>query len=116
LTEPPEADGWVAALPLDSLIDRRPARVDVDGVEVLLVRDGERVLAIGNRCTHQGAALSRGRVTFAGSIASVTCPAHGSTFDLETGRVLRAPAMQPEPVYEVRVTEGTVEVRPRTTA
>jgi nitrite reductase/ring-hydroxylating ferredoxin subunit len=87
--------------------------VSLDGVEVLLVRDGERLFAIANRCTHQGAPLDKGRVTFSGSIASATCPVHGSTFDLATGKVLRGPATRPEPAYDVRVNEGTVEIRER---
>ncbi|MGH2634616.1 MAG: Rieske (2Fe-2S) protein [Actinomycetota bacterium] len=107
----PADEGWVTALPLDLLRDRRPARVSVDGDDVLLVRDGDRLFAIGNRCTHQGAPLSTGRVTFAGSLASVTCPAHGSTFDLQTGRVLRSPAGEPEPVFDVRLTDGSIELR-----
>jgi len=112
----PENDGWTAVLPLASLADGRPERVLVDGVDVLVVRDAERLFAIGNRCTHQGAPLSKGRVTFSGSIASVTCPVHGSTFDLITGKVMRAPATLPEPAYDVRVNEGVVEVRERAEA
>jgi nitrite reductase/ring-hydroxylating ferredoxin subunit len=103
----------VAVLSSAELEDRRPARVLVDGVDVLVVRDGDRLLAIGNRCTHQGAPLSKGRVTFSGSIAQVSCPVHGSTFDLATGRVLRAPAAQPEPAYDARVNAGKVEIRRR---
>jgi nitrite reductase/ring-hydroxylating ferredoxin subunit len=106
-------EGWVAGLALESLEDRRPARVRVDDEDVLVVRDGERLFAIGNRCTHQGASLSSGRVTFSGSIAQVTCPAHGSTFDLVTGRVMRAPATRPEAAYDTRVVEGVIELRRR---
>jgi nitrite reductase/ring-hydroxylating ferredoxin subunit len=106
-------DGWVPTVELTSLEDRHPARVTVDGAPVLLVREGERLLAIGDRCTHQGAPLSRGRVTFSGSIAQVTCPAHGSAFDLTTGHVMRAPATSPEPAYDARVTNGVVELRLR---
>lgn len=106
-------DGWVSTLGLESLADRRPMRVTVDGEPVLLVRDGERLFAIGDRCTHQGAPLSKGRVTFSGSIAQVTCPAHGSAFDLANGHVMRAPATSPEPAYDARVTNGVVELRKR---
>ena len=104
---------WTPTLALELLVDRRPARVTVDGEPVLLVRDGERLFAIGDRCTHQGAPLSKGRVTFSGSIAQVTCPAHGSAFDLSTGHVMRAPATSPEPAYDARVTDGVVELRKR---
>jgi len=106
-------EGWRPTLTLESLADRRPARVNVEGEPVLLVRDGDRLFAIGDRCTHQGAPLSKGRVTFSGSIAQVTCPAHGSTFDLANGHVMRAPATSPEPAYDARVTEGVIELRRR---
>lgn len=106
-------EGWVPTVELTTLEDRRSVRVAVDGAPVLLVRDGERLLAIGDRCTHQGAPLSRGRVTFSGSIAQVTCPAHGSSFDLTTGHVMRAPATSPEPAYDARVSDGVVELRRR---
>lgn len=100
-------------LALASLEDRRPTRVVVDGVDVLVIRDGERLFAIGNRCTHQGAPLDRGRVTFSGSLAQVTCPVHGSTFDIATGKVMRGPATSPEPAYDARVSDGTIQVRRR---
>lgn len=80
---------------------------------VLLVRAGDEVLAIGNKCTHQGAGLDRGVVKITGSVRTVTCPAHGSTFNLETGKVMRPPATKPVQVYDVKVEDGRVFVRPR---
>jgi 3-phenylpropionate/trans-cinnamate dioxygenase ferredoxin subunit len=71
------------------------------------------VFAIANRCTHQGAPLDKGVVRIVGSQRTVTCPAHGSMFDLETGRVMRPPATKPVPVYDVKVEDGRVYVRPR---
>jgi nitrite reductase/ring-hydroxylating ferredoxin subunit len=106
-------EGWSPVIAEDALADRRPERRTVDGVDVLVVRDGERLFAIGNRCTHQGAPLSKGRITFSGSIASVTCPVHGSMFDLTTGKVMRAPATVAEPAYDARVNGGMVEIRRR---
>ena len=97
----------------ESLPEGRPVRVEVGGALVLLVRAGERMLAIGNQCTHQGAGLDRGVVKIAGSVRTITCPAHGSMFDLETGRVMRPPATKPVPVYDVKVEDGRVYVRPR---
>jgi nitrite reductase/ring-hydroxylating ferredoxin subunit len=43
----------------------------------------------------------------------VQCPLHGSTFDLADGRVLRGPAIEPARIYETRITQGVVEIRPR---
>jgi nitrite reductase/ring-hydroxylating ferredoxin subunit len=43
---------------------------------------------------------------------AVTCPAHGSMFSLNDGRVMRGPAMRPVTAYEVRIRDEKVEVRP----
>ncbi len=53
--------------------------------------------------------LDKARV--AGGI--LTCPAHGSQFRLEDGRVVRPPAQQPLPTYEVREVDGRNQLRPR---
>jgi nitrite reductase/ring-hydroxylating ferredoxin subunit len=108
-----ENGGWVAALALDALADHRPTRVDLEGTALLVVRDGERLVAISDRCSHQGAPLHKGQVRFSGSLATTTCPVHGSQFALDTGKVMRGPAMTPVPAYDVRVNEGVVEIRDR---
>jgi len=43
----------------------------------------------------------------------VTCPWHGSRFRLGDGSVARGPATAPQPVFETRVRNGSVEVRLR---
>jgi nitrite reductase/ring-hydroxylating ferredoxin subunit len=105
--------GWIAVGPLSALADRKPVKVDANGSDVLLVRNGEELFGIGNRCPHQGAPLHKGIVRFGGSLRTVQCPLHGSTFDLADGRVMRGPATEPARTYKTRVTEGVVEVRPR---
>ena len=105
---------WLRVASLSDLLEGKGARVESGDAAVLLVRSGERVYAIGNRCTHQGAPLDRGPVKVGGSLATVTCPAHGSMFGLEDGRVLRGPATKPVESYESRVVEGSVEIRLRT--
>ena len=105
-------DGWISAAPIDDLPDGKGTRVTIGDATVLLVRTGDRVFAIGNRCTHQGAPLDRGRITVSGSLATVTCPAHGSVFELVDGRVRRGPATKPVEAYEARIVDATVEIRP----
>ena len=41
----------------------------------------------------------------------VTCPLHGSVFRLSDGAVLRGPAAYPQPVWQVRVRGGVVELK-----
>jgi nitrite reductase/ring-hydroxylating ferredoxin subunit len=105
--------GWTDVAENQALQERRPLRVLVEGVPVLILRADDDVFAIGNQCTHQGAALDRGVIRIAGSVKTVTCPAHGSMFRLEDGKVMRPPATKPVPVYDVKVEDGRVFVRPR---
>jgi len=106
-------DGWMRTLPLADLPDGKPVRVNVEGADVLLARDGDRLFAIANRCSHQGAPLSKGPLRFSGSLATVTCPVHGSQFALDSGNVVRGPATTAVSAYDVRVNDGVVEIRDR---
>ena len=55
------------------------------------------------KCTHRGGPLSEGAVD--GS--TVTCPWHGSQFNVCTGAVLRGPARDPIKTYPV-IVQGDV--------
>ena len=80
-------------------------RVGEDGV--LLSRlDGE-LFAIGGTCTHYGGALGEG----ISRGASVRCPLHHACFDLRTGAVLRAPALDPVDRWLVEIEGGRAFVR-----
>ena len=91
-----------AALPENEL-----KRVNADGMPVLLVRKGQRIYAIAETCAHLGAPLSEGKLEG----TSVRCPWHGSRYSLEDGRVLEAPSVHAQPVLEVRIRDGQIEVR-----
>jgi nitrite reductase/ring-hydroxylating ferredoxin subunit len=80
-------------------------RVDVKGVPVAVFNVGGELRAIGARCTHRGGPLEKGPVTD----HLVTCPLHGSQFNLDTGQVVRGPASIPVPSFRVRL-EGNVLV------
>ena len=110
----PTDEGWTAVLDEGALAEAKPVRVAVGDAAVLVCRIGERLFALSDRCTHQGAPLSRGIVRSTGSTPTVTCPLHGSMFTLAEGRVLRGPAGAPLAVYDVRASGGRIEVRPRT--
>jgi nitrite reductase/ring-hydroxylating ferredoxin subunit len=104
---------WSDVAGTADLTSGKQVRVAVNGDAVLVVKADDQVFAIGNQCTHQGAGLDRGVVKIAGSVRTVTCPAHGSMFNLETGKPMRPPATKPVPVYDVKVENDRVFVRPR---
>lgn len=55
------------------------------GREILLARVGDRYYAANGRCPHMKGELSKGRLE--GTV--VTCPRHGSQFDISSGQVVR---------------------------
>jgi nitrite reductase/ring-hydroxylating ferredoxin subunit/uncharacterized membrane protein len=98
---------WTAVLDEAELAEGRPRVVEAGGAEVLLYREGGRLHALWATCTHEGGPLAEG--DFADGC--VRCPWHGSTFRLADGKVVRGPAAASQPVYEVRLADGKVEVR-----
>jgi 3-phenylpropionate/trans-cinnamate dioxygenase ferredoxin component len=98
----------VALCALDELPNGSPRRFDGDGFRVVVVRIGDDVYAIGDRCSHQDVSLSEGEVDV--DACTIECFKHGSTFDLRTGKPQTLPATRPVPSYEVRVTDGVVMI------
>jgi len=67
------------------LVDGSMKKVTAEGHEILLARVGDSYYAADNRCPHMGGNLSQGKLE--GTV--VTCPRHGSQFDLRDGKVVR---------------------------
>lgn len=99
---------WTDALAADELSGTEPVSVQVGETPVMLVSDGEQVLALNDRCSHRGCSLASGEIEG----GAVVCPCHGSRFDLRSGAVLQGPATAPQPVFKTRTREGRIEVRP----
>ena len=64
---------------------------DVAGIKVNIANVGGQLHAFDDTCTHRACSLAKGRLDG----TTVTCPCHGSQFDVTTGEVLRGPAQQP---------------------
>ena len=80
--------------------------VEVEGVEVAVVHDGDDWFAIADECSHAAIPLSEGDVEG----CEIECWLHGSRFDLRTGAPLELPAVTPVRVYPVTVEGGEVFV------
>ena len=77
-----------------------------DETQLCLANVDGTFYAIGGECTHAGGPLGEGELD--GTI--VTCPWHGSRFDVTTGAVVGPPAKTAEPTYEVRLAGDDVQV------
>jgi nitrite reductase/ring-hydroxylating ferredoxin subunit len=86
--------------------------VVVQDTPVLLMREGELVFAIHDRCSHRGCSLSEG--TIEGD--EIVCACHGSRFDRRDGSLRGGPATAPQPVFQVRENGGRIEIRRLTSA
>ncbi|HET6864891.1 MAG TPA: non-heme iron oxygenase ferredoxin subunit [Solirubrobacteraceae bacterium] len=103
----PGPTDWTAAADATQLPEGRPSRVIVGDTPVLLLRDGELIYAIHDRCSHRGCSLSEGEVEG----TEIVCGCHGSRFDLRNGALRGGPATMEQPSFQVRVQDGRVEVR-----
>ena len=62
-------------------------RVEAGRESILVANVGGELFAISDTCTHRGGALSRGTILD----GIVTCPRHGSRFDVRTGKSVSGP-------------------------
>jgi len=84
-------------------------KVTIDGVPIALVKDSAGdIHAIGDTCSHGEISLAEGFV----EDNTLECWAHGSKFDLKTGKPHNFPAFEPVPVYPVTITDGDVYIDP----
>lgn len=105
----------------DELPDGKLQMTRVGKHEIGLLRAGERIFAVSNRCPHQAAPICAGPVrpridsTHAGTFEHdadrlvLSCPWHGWEFDIETGRAVWDDSYRVK-TYTARVQDGRVLV------
>ena len=80
---------------------------DVRGTKIAVANVAGTFYAFGDTCTHLACSLAEGDL----EETTVTCPCHGSEFDVVSGEVLRGPARVPVGSFEVRAEGGNLEVK-----
>jgi 3-phenylpropionate/trans-cinnamate dioxygenase ferredoxin subunit len=80
--------------------------VVVDGQKVVLVRQGDRVYALEDQCSHEEFALSDGELV----AGQIECALHGARFDPATGAPKALPAVKPVRTFDCRVEGDEVQV------
>ena len=89
-----------------AIADGQMRAFEVEGTKVSVANAGGRLYAFDDTCTHTGCSLARGRLEG----TTVTCPCHGSQFDVTSGEVLRGPATRPVRSHAVQVEGDPIEV------
>jgi nitrite reductase/ring-hydroxylating ferredoxin subunit/uncharacterized membrane protein len=99
---------WIALEPAETDADGgipegRLVKAKLGINQLVLVRQGERILALHDTCAHAGGPLSEGKL-IDGRL--VECPWHYSRYRLPDGLVVQGPSVYDQPAYEVRRREG----------
>ena len=98
---------WHPVGALSDFDEDKPEAVIVDGTPVAVVRTAAgQVYAIHDVCSHANVALSEGEVVD----GEIECWLHGSTFSLADGKPMCLPAVEPVPVYPVKIEGDSVYV------
>lgn len=74
----------IKAAQLDSIVEGKSQCVKLEDHKVLLIKQQGKVYALENRCPHFGLSLEKGAV----ENGAITCPWHGSRFDVASGENL----------------------------
>ena len=82
---------------VDDIPQGKMKHVEVKGKEIVISNIGGKLYAIDDRCGHMNALLSMGNISSEGI---VTCPFHGASFDVTTGRKVREPNLTPSQEME----------------
>ncbi len=98
----------VRACALAELAPESAIPVEVDGIEIAIVRSNDTVYAIADECSHAAIPLSEGDV----GDGEIECYLHGSRFDLRSGMPLGLPATEPVAIYRCVVEGADVLVDP----
>jgi nitrite reductase/ring-hydroxylating ferredoxin subunit len=98
---------WLALEPAEtgadgSIPEGRPIRATLGSNTLVLVRNGDTILALHDTCAHAGGPLSEGHL--AGD--TIECPWHASRYRLSDGHVVQGPSVYDQPAYEVRARDG----------
>ncbi len=91
------------------LQEGKPKKVTWQETDLFLLKRGNEIYAMGDKCAHLGGPLSEGKIE--GDV--VQCPWHGSQFCLKDGSVVNGPATNHQPVLDVTVAGGQVLVKAR---
>ena len=98
---------WFAVASVGDLKSGDVVAVEVEGVQMVVGRDGDRYFAVQRRCLHQGGDLADGII----ARGHIVCAHHGWRFSTATGRHDSASDVCLI-VYAVRVNGTHIEVDP----
>ena len=80
--------------------------VSAEGLELSLFYVNGKYFVTANACPHAGGPLCEGSI----ETDVITCPWHGSKFNIETGEVMNGPASVAVKTYPTEVRDGDIYI------
>jgi 3-phenylpropionate/trans-cinnamate dioxygenase ferredoxin subunit len=102
----PEDCDFVVIGPADEVKNGERQFVEIDELAIVIFNVAGQFYAIADVCSHDDGPLGDGDVDG----YEVSCPRHGASFDIRSGKVLSLPAVVDIPAYPVRVVGGQIEI------
>jgi len=102
--------GWQDAGTASDLPEGELTKRSAAGLDLLVMRRGQAIDVLANRCSHLSAPLSDGSFSVSEGEGCVVCPWHGSTFRLSDGTVVHGPATSPQVRFDWRVVDDRLQV------
>ena len=97
---------WISVAREEELPAGARFNIDLTEDSVIVLNVNGTYYCIADLCTHDGGPLEDGEVFD----CQIECPRHGARFDIRTGKVTRLPAIEPIPVFAVKVDDGIIYV------
>ncbi len=98
---------WIFVAKADQIDEGCAVPFDVQGQQIALVNVEGQIYAVDDTCSHADASLCEGMV----DDYELECPLHFARFDVRTGAATCSPATKPIRSYQVRISDGAVEIK-----
>jgi 3-phenylpropionate/trans-cinnamate dioxygenase ferredoxin component len=98
---------WIDVGPATAATETAPLSAEVGDYAIIVLRCGEQVFAIEDRCTHDGEPLAGAEV----EDCQVVCPRHGARFCVRTGEALTPPAYEPVRTFSAKIEGGRILIQ-----
>lgn len=107
--EEPDEEGYRKLGPVSEIEEGQLRTFESGDEHIVVANVGGQFYAMGAICKHEEWDLSEG--TLVGN--KIICAGHGAEWDLQTGKAAFHEPLESEPLYDVKVHEGMIFLKPR---